>query len=801
MIAESLENEDLIRELRERGFASHERGELDDAERAYREVLTRAPQDWEVAHALGVLALQTGRFSDASALLTQVIRHRDSAVSQGDLGNAFLGLSRLDEAIRCYDRAILLQEDYAPAHLNRGHALLALNRQREALASYDRATHARPEFFEAHFARAELLLSLNRPAEALAGCDRALALRPDCADAFVIRARALASLQHMGQALASLDEAIALDGACCAAYFERGNLFKELKQWDAALTSFDQAIAIKPDFVAAHSNRGLVLMQLQRREAARASFDRALAIRDFAAGHLNRGLVLRELEEWDAALSSFDKATALEPDDAKGHYGRAMVLGRLGRFDEALASADRALALNHDLEYLPGVRLRLKSEICDWDGFEPLAADLTARIERGEPAALPFAVLTFSNSGALQREAAEIWVRAQGAVNPPLPEIPRRQHGKIRIGYFSADFRNHPVSILIARMIELHDRSRFDVIAFSFGPDTQDELRKRMEAAFDSFHDVRNQSDHDIALLARSMEIDIAVDLTGFTDGARPGIFARRAAPLQVGYLGYLGTLGAPYMDYLVADTTIVPAAHQGHYAEKMLYVPSYQVNEPLRSAADRPSTRAELGLPSAGFVFCCFNAHYKITPATFDCWMRILNRVEGSVLFLYAGNRQAEQNLLKEAHRRGVGPERLIFGGHLPVPAYLARYRAADLFLDTLPYNAGTTASDALWMGVPVLTRLGETFAGRVAASLLGALGLAELATATVSDYENLAVELATSPERLAAIRRRLADNRVKSRLYDPERFTHCLEAAYLGIHERHHAGLAPDHFHAIER
>ena len=317
-----------------------------------------------------------------------------------------------------------------------------------------------------------------------------------------------------------------------------------------------------------------------------------------------------------------------------------------------------------------------------------------------------------------------------------------------------------------------------------------------MERAFDRFIDVRGSSNEDIALLARSLEIDIAVDLMAFTAECRPQIFALRAAPVQVNFLGYPGTMGAPYMDYLIADRTLIPEGSRSHYSEKIIYLPhSYQVNDAKRRVADVTFTREDLGLPPAAFVFCCFNNSYKITPDTFDSWMRILRRVEGSVLWLLEDNASVASNLRREAVRRNVQAERLIFARRVPMPEHLARLRAGDLFIDTLPYNAHTTASEALWVGLPVVTCLGETFAGRVAASLLQAIGLPELIAAHRDQFEELVVELATDAQRLAKIRQKLADNRLTTPLFDARLFAKHIEAAYTLIDERHHAGLPAEH------
>jgi predicted O-linked N-acetylglucosamine transferase (SPINDLY family) len=377
-----------------------------------------------------------------------------------------------------------------------------------------------------------------------------------------------------------------------------------------------------------------------------------------------------------------------------------------------------------------------------------------------------------------------------------LPVIASREwHRRIRIGYFSADFRSHATSYLLAELLELHDRERFEVSAFSFGPSSPDPMRQRVESACDRFVDVRGSSDQEVAELARKMEIDIAIDLMGFTHLCRPGIFALRAAPVQVSYLGYPGTMGVPYMDYLIADSTVIPEGDEAGYQEKIIRLPDcYQVNDRKRSIADGAFAREDLGLPREGFVFCCFNNSCKITPRAFDVWMRILERVEGSVLWLLEDNAAASRNLRQEAERRHLSANRLVFAERMPAPAHLARHRAADLFLDTFPYNAHTTASDALWAGLPLLTCLGNTFAGRVAASLLTAVNLPELVAATPKEYEEKAVELAADPRRIDELKSRLVEQRSTATLFDTPRFARYLEAALQIIHERQLAGLPPE-------
>ena len=369
---------------------------------------------------------------------------------------------------------------------------------------------------------------------------------------------------------------------------------------------------------------------------------------------------------------------------------------------------------------------------------------------------------------------------------------------KIRIAYFSNDYFNHATAYLIAELFELHDRQQFEVVAFSFSPTTQDVMQKRLKKNFDQFIDVSNMSDQEVASLSRQMEVDIAVDLKGYTTGSRPGIFALGAAPIQINYLGYPGTMGADFIDYIIADTVLIPECNQQFFSEKIVYLKNcYQVNDSRRLISDRKFSRTEFFLPEDKFVFCCFNNNYKILPNTFDLWARILSKVPDSVLWLLADNLLAKQNLILQAESRGIAKDRLIFAERMDLPEHLARHQLADLFLDTLPCNAHTTASDSLWAGLPVLTQLGETLAGRVAGSLLRAVDLPELIALNPDEYEELAVELARSPSKLKKIKEKLAINRVSTPLFDAEFFTHGIENAFIKMNQRYQMGLPTEHIY----
>ncbi len=647
---------------------------------------------------------------------------------------------------------------------------------------------------EAYYKRANALSALGRLEAALEDYDRAIALDAGYAHAYCNRGTVLERLERRDEALASHDRAIALNSGDFLARYNRASVLKSLKRFDEALVDYERAIELNAEYFEAYVNRGCVLQELQRHEAAVASLDRAIELNPrYARAFEARGDSLLFLGRFDAAIASFDRAIALAPEDADAHHGRGFAQFCLKRLEAAIESYDRVIALEPEYRYVAGTRAFSKAQICDWAGDAAEIARIAVALERRRAVCWPFPALALFDSPQLQRLAAEIWVRDTCPPNAALGAIAPRQHGdKIRVGYFSADFRTHPVAALIAELFELHDRSRFEIIAFAFGPESNDEMRLRLQRAFDRFIDVRTRTDAEVAVLARELEIDIAVDLTGFTEHSRPKIFAFRVASIQVSFLGYPGTSGAPYMDYIVADRVLIPAAQREHYSENVVYMPnSYQANDSRRQIAKEGHTRSDWQLPGEGFVFCCFNNNFKIRPATFAIWLRILARVENSVLWLLEDNPLAAQNLRQEAANGGVDPGRLVFARRTSPAQHLARQRAADLFLDTLPYNAHTTASDALWAGLPVLTLAGQSFAARVASSLLHAVGLPELVTSTPAEYEALAVRLAGDPELLRQMREKLARNHEAPPLFDTARFAKHLEAGFAEMHERHLAGL----------
>jgi len=630
---------------------------------------------------------------------------------------------------------------------------------------------------------------------------RAARINPNDASLQYNLAKALSDSGNDRDALIHHKKAVALAPNNPEAWLNYGLSTLNLGLYENAITQFDKTLSLKPDYAEAWSNKGFTLHELKRYDEALAHYDKALSLKpDYAEVWSNKGVTLSDLKRYDEALAHYEQAIQLKPDYAEAWSNKGVTLSDLKRYDEAITHYDKALSLKPDIDWVSGDLRHSKMKICSWSGLAESLEDISKKVVANERVATPFSLLALNDDVLLHKKTSEIYTQSKYPFNPVLGPILKRPYSqKIRVGYFSADFKNHPVAYLISELFELHDRSQFEIYGFSLVK-AADEMGRRLQLAFDHSIEAQGMSDIEIAQLSRVLNIDIAVDLTGFTQDARTGIFSHRAAPIQVNYLGYPGTLGADYMDYIIADRSLIPLESQSCYSEKVVYLPnSYQVNDRKRLISDRQFTRQELGLPEHGFVFCCFNNNFKILPATFEGWMRILKIVEGSVLWLFQDNSWAVENFKKEAEKQGISADRLVFAERMPLPEHLARHRQADLFLDTFPYNAHTTASDALWAGLPVLTCMGESFASRVAASLLNAIGLPELITHTQAEYEALAIELATNPHKLADIKLKLAKNRLTTPLFDTPLFTKNLESAYIKMYERYQDDLQPDHITII--
>jgi protein O-GlcNAc transferase len=820
------------RQALDRALSLHNKGDIAAAARLYRRIINANPHNLQALHYLGVTEAAAGNIDRAKSLMDRslqsdpvnvqffenyaAILHRagehEATIGLCEQGlqfaptsmillqasaSALLAQGRHSEALARLRQLVALHPNHFPAHFMLGSALARARQHEAALASYDRALQLNPQFAEAHLDKGTIHFSDRRFHDALAAYDDALAARPGFAEAWLGRAYALIELGRRDEASAAVDRALALRPDFAEAWVGRGNALLDRDRLQEAAAAYDRALAIRPDLAAACSGHGNIFLRSGRHREAEAAFYRALAADStFADAWIGRGSVSLALGRHNDALAALDKALALNPSLPHAWLARGQVSYLEKRYDEALADWSKTLALNPEQPGVAAACLRIRQHHCDWAGFEAAYEAARSSVRSGEIVA-PFMFVAIPSTPPEQLQCARAWIESNfRSVGTPVRRGERHDHDRIRVAYLSADFHQHATAQLMAGVFEHHDRSRFEVRAISVGPNDHSDMRRRIEAAFERFVDAQPDGDDQVADMIRTLEVDILVDLKGYTQNARTGIFAKRPSPIQVNYLGFPGTLGAGFIDYIVADRDVIPEHEFDCYAEKIVWLPdSYQANDRYRAIADTPPVRTEHGLPETAFVFCCFNDTYKITPAVFSCWMRILLAVENSVLWLFEENATAAGNLRREAAARGVAPERLVFARRLPNAEHLARHRCADLCLDTLPYGAHTTASDALWTGLPVVTCRGETFAGRVGASLLNAIGLPELVTTTASEYELLAIGLARDPARLATLKAKLASHRLTTPLFDTAQFTRNLEAAYAVMMERYRAGLPPDH------
>jgi protein O-GlcNAc transferase len=784
-----------------RGNVLQELQRLDEALVSYDKAISINPNHADAHSNRGITLQKLQRLDEALVSYDKAISINPNHVTfYSNRGNALQELHRLDEALVSYDKAISINPNYADAYSNRGNALKELQRLDEALASYDKAISINHGHADAYYNRGIVLQELQRLDEALASYDKAISINSNHAASYSNRGNALQELQRLDEALVSYDKAISINPNYADAYYNLGNALKELQRLDEALVSYDKAISINPNHADAHSNRGITLQKLQRLDEALVSYDKAISVNpNYADAYSNRGNALKELQRLGEALASYDKAISINPDHAASHSNRGTALHELHRFDEAITHFAKALSLKPASDWVSGQLLYTKMKICDWSNLANSIDDISKKVMANEKAVPPFALLAMNDHALLHKKSAEIFIQSEYPINSTLGPIPAyTKKEKIRVAYFSADFRNHAVAFLTAELFELHDRDKFEVFAFSLQKaPIRDEMNLRLRRGFDRYIDVDNMSDPEIALLARELEVDIAIDLTGLTQYSRPGIFSCRAAPIQVNWLGYPGTIGANFIDYIVADKNIIPESHQQFYTEKVVYLPdTYIVDDSKRVASSRQFTREEYGLPEDTFVFCCFNNDYKFNPQVLDSWSRILLGMEQSILWISENNESFKTGIKIEFKKRGIDSTRIIFAQRVELMAdHLARYALADLFLDTHPYNAHTTAVDSLKAGVPVLTLKGQSFASRVAASLLNAIRLPELITNTQEEYEALAIELAMNPIKLAEIKLSLANNRLTTPLFDTPLFTKNLEAGYKRMMKRYWNNCLPEH------
>ncbi len=741
------------------------RGRHPDAERICSTILGADSGRMDARGLLAEVYSSNGRFAEAATQLRVVAEHQPAdAAAHRRLGDALFASKDFAAAAECFRHATTIDPRNPRAHNNLGRAQAELGEHAAAIECYRKALALDPKYAIAHSNLGVALAAIDELQEALACYQRALALNPRLQETLVNQANLHMRLHEPEKAMAHYERAIALDPRSPMAHCNYANALRELRQLERALASYEQALQLQPDMLDALGNKALVLLEMNRHQDTVACCDEILKHSpESTPAWLYRGLALKDLQRYRDSADSFENLLRVNP------------------------------AQYYTLGYL----LVVRAHECDWS-HEPLAGERLRETVADKPAITPLVLLSLTDDAALQLQCARTAMKqSHPPARQPLFTGHRTRREKIRLAYLSADLRDHALSYLMTGVFEKHDRARFEVIAVSFQPPLNSPFGLRVMESFDAFVDVGQQSDAQTAQVLNEMEVDIAVDLMGFTRLQRLNIFAHRFAPVQVSYLGFPGTSGTEYIDYLLADDFVIPPESRAHYSEAVVHLPDcFQANDDQRVIAASVPDRAALGLPENAFVFCSFNNPYKITPPVFDTWCRLLRARPESVLWMLADNDIGKQNLRNEALARGVDSSRLYFAGRVPYPEHLARLRSADLFLDSFPFNAGTTASDALWAGLPVVTRAGSAFASRMAGSLLRAVGLPDLITESAEDYERLALRLASDSTELAAVRARLAANRSTYPLFDTERFTRHLESAYMTMHERSLQSLAPEAF-----
>jgi predicted O-linked N-acetylglucosamine transferase (SPINDLY family) len=571
-------------------------------------------------------------------------------------------------------------------------------------------------------------------------------------------------------------------------------IFFKKKKYSLAIDFINKAIKINPKFAENYNEKGVAFTELKKHQSAIECFDKAININPkYFDALYNKGVVLHELRKLEEAIENYDKALIINSNHVLALNNKGFALQQLKKFDSSLESYYKAFKINPNFDFLLGKIIHTKSLFCNWKFFDENLKNLKNKLNKNEASSLPFATLSLYDSPLLQKKTTETWIKKTYSNINKLKSISKHKpNKKIRLGYYSADFHNHATSHLIAYMFELHDKSKFELFGFSFGPDKNDEMRKRISSSFDHFVDVRLKSDVDIVKLSRNFKIDIAIDLKGITTDARFGIFINRCAPIQISYLGFPGTSGTDLIDYIIAHKTLIPKENQKFFSEKIIYLPdSYQPNDYTKKMSKKVFTREELSLPKNAFVFCCFNQNYKITPNIFNIWMKILKKIEGSVLWLIKDSNEGVNNLKKEANKRGINPDKIIFAKRMTISEHLARHKMADLFIDTFPYTAHTTCSDALWSGLPVITLMGQSFASRLSGTLLNAVGLNELIATTEKDYEDLIINLAKDSNQLKIIKNKLEKNKINQPIFNTKLYTKKIESAYKEIYKRYHSDL----------
>lgn len=703
-------------------------------------------------------------------------------------------------ALKYYREAINLKTTDAQIFSNYASSLSAIGEHENALEAQKKALQIEPNNFEYLYNAGNLLCALGNFESSLIYYQNALKNNQTFAPIYNNYGKALFDLKRFSESLEYFDQALKIDPYYLNCLNNKGIALKELKYYDESIKVLQIAYSINNNHAETLSNIGIVLCALHKFKEALNFFQRAVELKpNYAEAWSNKGAVFNYFKKFNDAISCHDRALNITPNYAEAWSNKATSLVEINKYSDALKCYEKALVLKPEFEWIFGNVIHTKMKLGLWNDYENDLSKLINDINSRKKSVQPFVSLFLIDDPVIHQQCAEIYVSNLFSTNQKLGLFENKtKRNKIRIGYFSADFGSHAVSSLIVELLESHNKNLFEIIGFSFSSNDGGAMYSRISNTFDEFIQIDDMSDHEVAILARNKQIDIAIDLGGFTGANRFGPFAFKLAPIQVNYLGYPGTSGSNFMDYIIADQTLIPEEQRNCFNEKIVYLPDcYQPNDSSKVITYKFKHRSELDLPENSFVFCCFNNNYKIQPNIFKTWMHILSVVDHSVLWLLMDDDALKINLSDEAKNLGIDPSRLIFAKRLPVSEHLGRHAFADLFLDTFPYNAHTTASEALWSGLPILTLQGKSFASRVASSLLRAMDLPELICQSQDEYKSKAIFLAKNPSEISALKMKISQNKSSSPLFNTQLMTHNLESAYTKMYQAYLDGRNPDHIY----
>jgi predicted O-linked N-acetylglucosamine transferase (SPINDLY family) len=802
----------------------NKQGKFNDLLNLTLELFTKYPNDFFIYHMNGVANKALDNYENALNSFNKVISLNPNFIKAFfQIGNIYKIQGKFKEAINIFEKLLLIDNQYIYAYNNIGQVLQGLGKLDEAINNYKKALSINPNYANAYNNLGTALKEQNKLDDAIDAFKKTLSLDPNHANGYNNLGTALKDQSKFYDAIDAFKKSLAIKPNFSEASFNLGVVYEKQEKFDRAIECYKRALLSDLKFLDPHIGIGDVLKKQYKFDEAINAFDKALIIQPNSIKTLTKKAELLKIEgnldsaidiyirilniepnnyiahnsigcikidqmKLKEALVIFNKAIAIKSDNVYAYYNIAVIKVMLRNHKEAIKFYEKALSLEPDFQNARAQKLHQQSYIVDWEGIKQ-DSSLIPQLGISKEQIVPFILLSLDDAPERHKKRAELLNKNRFLQKPLAIDFKVKEEYKpIRVAYFSSDFKEHPVAYLLARVFEKHDRSQFKVYGYSIKATKKDSMHKRLVTAFDEFKDLSDVSDKEAALIAREDGIDIAIDLNGFTENSRTGIFAYRAAPIQINYLGFPGTMGADFIDYIIADEVLIPESSQKFYSEKPIYLPhTYMPTDNTREISTKPITRTEVGLPEDSFVFCCFNNNYKISSEEFDIWMRILGQVANSVLWLRKSNEWSEANFIKEAKKRNIDPSRLIFAGKLDMKEHLARHRLADLFLDTFNFNAHTTASEALWTGLPVVTKMGKGFASRVAASLLNALDCPELITETKEDYEALIMELATDPKKLLRIREKVTSNRLSKPLFNTELYIKNLENSFKQVHENY--------------